>query len=270
MDQSKDQINLGLPLEYQQMPEYFDAHNISKDTEQKNAVIEQLLRKENVHSVLDLTCGTGSQIFHLAKHSYQLTGADFSPDLLKIAREKAKQIGLNVEFIDGDMRTLKLGQFDAVITIFNAIGHLSTSDFEKALQNIHNNLKEGGVYIFDIFNLQVMTNNTVAGLAMDLTKTINGDQIHNIQHSTIDSENGLLTSFDNYTVSKKDGTTKSFKNNFTLQIYTQTQLNEILLRNSFDIIDQCGIDGAEFRENDTLNILTVARKIPPKRNLIQK
>jgi len=34
---------LGLPLEYQQMPEYFDAHNISEQTEVKNALIEKLL-----------------------------------------------------------------------------------------------------------------------------------------------------------------------------------------------------------------------------------
>jgi hypothetical protein len=28
-------INLGLPLEYQQMPEYFDAHNVSEETNAK-------------------------------------------------------------------------------------------------------------------------------------------------------------------------------------------------------------------------------------------
>lgn len=32
---------LGLPLEYQQMPEYFDAHNISEQTEAKNALLEK-------------------------------------------------------------------------------------------------------------------------------------------------------------------------------------------------------------------------------------
>ena len=31
-----DKHELGLPLEYQQMPEYFDAHNVGADTEPKN------------------------------------------------------------------------------------------------------------------------------------------------------------------------------------------------------------------------------------------
>ena len=40
-----DQHKLGLPFEYQQMPEYFDAHNVSKETESKNALIEKLLKE---------------------------------------------------------------------------------------------------------------------------------------------------------------------------------------------------------------------------------
>lgn len=38
---------LGLPIEYQQMPEYFDAHNISEQTEVKNALIERLRKRAN-------------------------------------------------------------------------------------------------------------------------------------------------------------------------------------------------------------------------------
>ena len=58
---------LGLPLEYRALPQFFDAHEISKDTEVKNQVIEQILQKYDVKSVLDLTCGTGSQVFFLEK-----------------------------------------------------------------------------------------------------------------------------------------------------------------------------------------------------------
>jgi SAM-dependent methyltransferase len=47
--------------------------------------------------------------------------------------------------------------FDAVITIFNAVGHLTKSGFEKAIRNIHRNLNAGGIYVFDILNLEAMT-----------------------------------------------------------------------------------------------------------------
>lgn len=256
-----DDKEMGLPLEYQYMPEYFDAHNVSEETEAKNEHIEKILKQHQAKTVLDLTCGTGSQVFHLVKKGHEVTGADFSPALLEIARNKAQQENIDVTFIDDDMRTLKVGEFDAVITIFNAIGHLTKTDFGQALQNIHSNLKDGGIYVFDIFNLQAMTDQAVKDLAMDITKTVDDTEIHNIQHSTIDRENGLLTSHDQYTITKKGSDPKKLTNSFTLQIYTAAELREMLARNGFETLSQTGMNGEMFIENETLNILTVAKKI---------
>jgi ubiquinone/menaquinone biosynthesis C-methylase UbiE len=251
---------LGLPLEYQQMPEYFDVHNTSEQTEAKNALIEKLLKEQKVKTVLDMTCGTGSQVFYLTERGYEVVGSDFSPALLDIARRKAKEMNRNITFINGDMRKVKAGKFDAVITIFNAIGHLIKADFEKALQNIHANLKDDGIYIFDIFNLQAITDNIIDDFAMDIESIINGVNIRNIQHSEIDREKGLLTSHDRYTISKEEGETEIHTNSFSLQIYTAEQLQVILERNEFEVIHQYDMEGNDFVAEKSLNILTVTRK----------
>ncbi|MEI6627973.1 MAG: methyltransferase domain-containing protein [Alphaproteobacteria bacterium] len=253
-------INLGLPLEYKKLPEYFDAHNVCDDTDSKNSVIEKLLKAHKVKTVLDLTCGTGSQVFFLAKHGYQVTGADFSPALLEIARGRASSEKIDVNFIDGDMRTLKVGTFDAVITIFNAIGHLTKAGFEKSIRNIHKNLKDGGLYVFDIFNLEAMTDEAVAGLAMHTHKKIGNTQIYAIQSSSIDRNNGLLTSYDSCMIQKNADKPQSFNNKFSLQIYTANELKQMLARNGFETVGQYGMDGSKFVEGKTLNIITVARK----------
>ena len=91
---NKNKHELGLPIEYQQMPEYFDLHNINEQTESKNALIEKLLKEQKVKTVLDMTCGTGSQVFYLAKRGYKVIGTDFSPALVNIARDKAKETNL--------------------------------------------------------------------------------------------------------------------------------------------------------------------------------
>lgn len=252
---------LGLPLEYQKRPEYFDAHNVNEDTAAKNAVIESLLRKYKVKSVLDLTCGTGSQVFFLTERGYDVTGADFSPALLDIARNRAQREKVDVQFIDGDMRTLKVGQFDAVITIFNAVGHLTKAGFEKTMRNIHKNLKDGGLYIFDIFNLAAMTNQAVSDLAMCVQKEVNGTQVYQVQCSTLDRTNGILTSYDHYILQRNIEKPESFNHKFSLQIYTAKELRKMLIKNGFEVLNQYGLDGTEFVEKKTLNILTVARKI---------
>src|SRR5690606_16068689 len=154
--------------------------------------------------------------------------ADFSPALLEIARQKAKQNNINVTFIDGDMRTLHVGSFDAVITMFNAIGHLTKVDFEKTIKNIYQNLKPGGLYVFDIFNLAAMTNTVVANLAMYVQKKIDDTVIRLVQCSTVDHTTGLLTSYDNYTIQKNAEKPQLFNNEFSLQLYTAQKLKEML------------------------------------------
>ncbi|CAH13472.1 TPA: class I SAM-dependent methyltransferase [Legionella pneumophila] len=51
-----------------------------------------------------MTCSTGSQVFYLAERGYDVVSSDFSPALLAIARNKAKELNRNIIFIDGDMR----------------------------------------------------------------------------------------------------------------------------------------------------------------------
>ena len=250
---------LGLPLEYSTLHQYYDTLS-SDDNDTKNRVIEKILRKHNVKTVLDLTCGTGSQVLYLAKHSYQVTGADISPALLTRARDKAQKEKVDIKFIEGDMRILQVGSFDAVITIFNAIGHLTKAGFEKALKNIRRNLNDGGLYVFDILNLDAMTDSAVNNLAMDLKKAVDTTQIHNVQYSKINRENGRLTSYDYFSIQEGSDTPKIFKGKFTLQIYTAQELRELLARNGFETLDHYGIDGSKLVEQTTTNILTVAKK----------
>jgi len=251
---------LGLPVEYQQIPEYFDVHNVNEKTGAKNALIEKLLKEQQVKTALDMTCGTGSQVFYLAERGYEVVGSDFSPALIKIARHKAKDAGKNITFIEGDMRTLHVGKFDAVITIFNAIGHLTKKDFEQALKNIRANLSDGGVYVFDIFNLQAIHDDMINDFSTERESVVNGVKIRNVQHSEIDGKNGLLTSHDHYTISKKEGEPEIRTNSFSLQIYTAEELQTMLLRNGFEIIHQYDMEGNAFVADSSLNILTVAKK----------
>ena len=251
---------LGLPLEYKKLPEFFDAHNITNKTEITNRVIEKLLSKYDVRTVLDFSCGTGSQVFFLNKFGYKVTGVDFSSPLLKIARNKALRENLSINFLDGDMRKLEVGKFDAVITIFNAIGHLTKTDFNKTLKNIYKNLNDKGLYLFDIFNLEAMTDTAVNNLTLGYKKTVKDKQIQHTQYSTINKDKGLITSYDNYIIDKIGGSVKRINNKFTLQIYKAKELRLMLTENGFKTLGQYGLDGLEFKESKTLNILTLAQK----------
>lgn len=247
------------PSHYNKEAQHYDKFN-EKNSESINKLIETILKKYNVKTVLDLTCGTGSQVFWLAKRGYDVVGSDINPKMLNIAKDKAKKQKLDINFIKGDMRTTKAGKFDAVVTIFNAIGHLTKGDFEKAMRNIHENLNEKGIFVFDIFNLNyLLKDDNITKLTIDGQKKSGDTTVREIQYSTI-SADGVLASYDIYheqVGSNKPKITKAFQ---TLQVYSAKQLKDMLQKNGFKVLRQCKIDGSRLSEYKTDRILTVAMK----------
>jgi SAM-dependent methyltransferase len=80
--------------------------------------------------VLDVACGTGNATIPAARAGARVTGLDFSPDLLAIARERAADALVEVEWVEGDAQAMPFGDasFDRVISTF---GHMFAPDHER-------------------------------------------------------------------------------------------------------------------------------------------
>lgn len=250
-----------IPNWYDEDAKYEEAINEdSPNSRTTNRTIEKILKKYKVKTVLDLTCGTGSQVFWLLKRGYQVTGSDISNGMLKIAEKKAKKQKINIKFLRGDMRTIKVGKYDAAITIFNAIGHLTKAGFEKTMRNVHRNLNDGGIYIFDIINLDYAKNgDNIIKLSYEIIEKLGKNTIRTIQHSII-NKNGILISYTTHYEQKVSGNPKMSTGVTTLQLYTAIELKEMLIRNGFKVLGQYGIDGTKFLGKHTERIVTVAKK----------
>ncbi len=242
----------------------FEVHNYDafNETNSKaiNTCLEKILRNHRVKSVLDVTCGTGSQVFWLAKHSYEVVGSDISTKMLKIARDKVKKNKIKLKFIEADMRTVQAGKFDAVISIFNAVGHLTKPDFIKAMRNINKNLNEGGLFVFDIFNLTyLLDGDNITKLSLDRQIIHDKKKVRELQFSTID-ETGLFPSYGIFI--KQDGKKLKITHcSQSLQVYTVRQLSEMLQKSGFKIIQKFEADGSSFSERKSERMLIVAKKI---------
>lgn len=247
------------PSHYNNESESYDEFN-EHNSQIINCTLETLLRKYNVKTVLDLTCGTGSQVFYLHKHGYQVIGADFNAKMINIAKRKAKKERLKISFLKRDIRTARIGQFDAVITIFNAIGHLTKNDFEKTLNSIAANLNKNGMYIFDIFNRHYLEHaDNIAKLTIDWQATVGQLTTRKIQYSIIDNH-GVLASYTTTIEQQQEKKSKIINEAQTLQTYSAQELKQLLAKHGFKMINKCGIDGAIFDDKRTERILIVAQK----------
>ena len=112
------------------------------------------LPKDKSARILELCCGTGRLTIPIAKDSYDITGVDITPSMLAQAEVKASEAGLDIDFVEGDIRTLDLPEtFDLIFIPFNSIHHLyNNEDLFKAFNVVKKHLKEGGRFIFDCFS----------------------------------------------------------------------------------------------------------------------
>ncbi|KAK9785864.1 hypothetical protein WJX73_006029 [Symbiochloris irregularis] len=113
----------------------------------------ELLRRADLQpgqTVMDGACGTGFlsiEAAQLVAPSGRVLGIDMSPGMLGKAKAKAQQLGLrNIEFIEGDLETVKLpeGKFDLVL-VSAAIPYLS--DIPAAITRFRSWLKPGGRFV---------------------------------------------------------------------------------------------------------------------------
>jgi ubiquinone/menaquinone biosynthesis C-methylase UbiE len=110
------------------------------------------------HTLLHMGCGAGGHD-RVFKQHFTITGVDLSPGMLKRARTAHPEI----EYIEGDMRTLRLDrQFDAV-AIPDSIDYMnSLDDLRRAVQTAAEHLKSDGVLLVAGKTEETFRNNNFA------------------------------------------------------------------------------------------------------------
>jgi len=139
------------PFNYDDIAQYYD--QLELDVELNASLVSglsQIFREHQVKKIWDAACGTGAQSLPLAAAGFEVIASDLSPAMLRCARNK-KALG-KVSFSSGDIRNFCPGTVDAVISLYNALGHLSRSDLKKALVNAAGNLRSGGLFVGDFDN----------------------------------------------------------------------------------------------------------------------
>ncbi len=139
----------------------YDLWYEQKDYEAECDLIEEIFHRHvngEVHSVLDLGCGTGGHALPLARRGYSVTGVDRSEAMLTIARQKAQdevwQDGAHAPtFVHAEMQDLGLNRrFDAAIMMFAVLGYQASNEtLNTALDAVRRHLNTGGIFTGDVW-----------------------------------------------------------------------------------------------------------------------
>ena len=112
--------------------------------------------KREVHTVLDLACGTGTMTCLLTERGYELISVDGSEDMLMEAREKAQGVdGIPPLFLHQSMPRLDLNDtVDAAICCLDSLNYLtSPRDVKRTFERLRLFVSPGGALVFDVHAL---------------------------------------------------------------------------------------------------------------------
>src|SRR5215203_4746618 len=137
-------MSSGHPKLYTELADWWQLVSPTEDYADEAAFFVELFRAGNVVSVLELGSGGGNVAWFLKK-DFALTLTDISGAMLG---ERKKQ-NPELEHIEGDMRTLRLGRtFDGVL-IHDAIMYItSEEDLHAVLLTAYEHCRPGGVAVF--------------------------------------------------------------------------------------------------------------------------
>jgi SAM-dependent methyltransferase len=124
-----------------------------RQTEREAVFIADSLALPEGASVLDLGCGYGRHAMELAGKGWKVTGLDLSLPLLIRAADAARRVGVNVNFIHGDMREMTFqDEFDGAYCMFTTFGYFDDDTNRKVAANLANAIRPGGKLLLEVLN----------------------------------------------------------------------------------------------------------------------
>jgi SAM-dependent methyltransferase len=100
--------------------------------------------------ILDLGCGPGLYLQRLARLGHDCTGIDFSPASIRHARSQAVKAGLDIRYLQGDVRSTGFGEgFDLAMMVFGEFNVFQRDDARSMLERSHQALAPGGKIILE-------------------------------------------------------------------------------------------------------------------------
>ncbi len=196
-------------------------------------LIWKLLELEPGLELLDLACGHGRIANALAERGVRVTGLDATPLFLELARADAEERGVEVEYVEGDMRSIPWsGRFDRVLNWFTSFGYFDDDENRAVLAEAHKALKAGG-----LLAVEVNHRDSLLPRYQEETVLEKGDD-RMIDRHRLDLETSR--SHDERTI-VRDGKRRTFS--FSVRMLTAAELRDWMLAAGFREAHAYGEDG---------------------------
>lgn len=205
---------------------------------------QQLLSGSKSH-ILDLGCGPGLYTSRLARLGHTCTGIDFSPASIEYARQQTEQEGLLCAYQQQDIRLADFGAgYDLVMFIFGELNVFSPGDARLILNKAWQALNPGGKLLLEVHTLEAVQRQgeqpagwyaSPGGLFSDRPHLCLTESFWDAQRQVATERYYII----NAPTDQQSFSPPVIRHASSMQAYTQTQYNDLLV--------ECGFDCVQFR-----------------------
>ena len=153
--------------------------------------------KGKVLSIWDLCCGAGRHSVLIAKMGHKVFGSDISENGIAYAERWMGNNKLKAEFRISDMTEFpwENQKFQGVIC-WDALHHNTIENIEKSVQNVYENLVDGGMFMVSLLSTKSGSNNKGKAIEHNTFVMEDGDEA-GVPHHYFDEQEirGLFKSF---------------------------------------------------------------------------
>ncbi|MGN6378759.1 MAG: class I SAM-dependent methyltransferase [Gaiellales bacterium] len=183
-------------------------------------------------AVLDAPCGHGRIANRLADMGASVTGLDIMPAFLELARRGAAERGLEVEYVQGDLRQLPFAdRFDVALSWFTSFGYWDDDGCRAVLAGYARALRPGGVLLLELQNRDRVIRNFLPWVVQQV-----GDDVMIDGHRFDASANRIHTERTVVVGAQRR------RSEFAVRMFTASELRDWLFEAGFDQVE--ALDGS--------------------------